>query len=81
MHRVAIKTYQKDRFADYHLYMEREIEILQKLSHPNLQQFHSIMETRINYHIILELCSGQSLKQLINRNQLFSESIAKPVFF
>lgn len=46
--------------------MHLEIEVLKKLDHPNILKIFEIFENNENYYIMIELCQGGELYDLIN---------------
>ena len=53
-----------------------EIEVLAKLSHPNLMQIFEIYDDSRNFYIVSELCSGGELFDKIIEKSFFSEKDA-----
>ena len=65
--KVAIKILEKSRLTrnEDKIRLEREIEILKKLKHPNIVQLYSVIETEKQLFIIMEYIKGQELYQYI----------------
>ena len=63
---------------------QNEIEILRKISHPNIISIYEIFEDSKNYYIMSELLEGGELFEEITRNGSFSEyeaaNIMKQIF-
>ena len=61
--KVAIKIMQKNKILskDDLIRIEREIEILKRLSHPNVIKIHKIFEDEKRYYIIMEFCENGEL--------------------
>ena len=51
-----------------------EIKIHQHLHHPNIVRFYHSFQDRHNVYILLELCSNQSLMELIKTRKRLTES-------
>ncbi|CAD8104755.1 unnamed protein product [Paramecium primaurelia] len=82
--KVAIKIYEKTKIKDLQRRkgVRREIEILEKLDHPNIVKILDTVESNNHVNIILEYVSGHSLHHLV-RKQLekrLEEEIAKGIF-
>ncbi|KAJ8002427.1 hypothetical protein DPEC_G00158780 [Dallia pectoralis] len=56
--------------------IEREVEILQQLTHPNIVQLHDVYETRTDVVLILELVSGGELFDFLAQKESLSEEEA-----
>ena len=65
--KVAIKILEKSRLFRYEdkVRLEREIEILKKVKHPNIVQLYGIIETDRQILLIMEYIKGQELYQYI----------------
>ena len=50
-------------------YLKNEIEIMQKLDHPNIVKFESIKKTKKHFYVIMELCNGGELSQALAKYQ------------
>ena len=59
---------------------DNEILIMQNVSHPNIPKFYDIQCDSINNYIIMELCSEQTLLEIINKNKKIPENKAKIIF-
>jgi calcium-dependent protein kinase len=53
-----------------------EVEILAKLSHPNIMQVFEFYDDTTNFYIVSELCSGGELFDCITEQGIFSEKDA-----
>jgi MAP/microtubule affinity-regulating kinase len=55
---VAIKTYEKKTLTDNAAKnaIHNEINILSKLSHPNIMGLYEVIDTRTNVNLVMELC-------------------------
>ena len=60
--------------------LRREVDIMKKLTHPNIVQFFEGYETDDSVLMVMELCPGRELFDVILERNSFSESDAKPVF-
>ena len=75
---VAIKILEKSRINKYKgkVRLEREIEILKKLKHPNIVQFYCVIETQMKIFLIEEYIKGKELFQYIILKKKLSEEEA-----
>lgn len=60
--------------------LRREVDIMQKLKHPNIVQFFEGYETDDSVLMVMELCPGKELFDVILERNSFAEKDAKPVF-
>ena len=76
--KVAIKILEKSKITKYEdkLRIEREINILKKLRHPNILHLYSIIETEKQILLITEYIKGQELFQYILLKKRLSEEEA-----
>ena len=76
--KVAIKILEKIRLFRYQdkVRLEREIEILKKLKHPNIVQLYGVIETDNQILLIMEYIKGQELYQYILIKKKLSEEEA-----
>ena len=56
-------------------YFRNEIEILQRLDHPNIVKFHSIKKTKKFFYLAMEFCNGGGLDEALEKYQ---EKYGKP---
>ena len=71
--KVAIKIMQKNKILskDDLIRIEREIEILKRLSHPNVIKIHKIFEDEKRYYIIMEFCeNGELFNRIVEKRHL-----------
>ena len=66
----------------HRLFLDREIDVHQKLNHPNVVKFIDTFETTNKWGdilivILLELCSGGSLRSLLKQKKKFTENEIK----
>ena len=66
---VAIKTYEKKSLLDQATKdaVQKEINILSSLSHPNVMGLYEVIDNRINVNLVMELCLGKSLFHYIKK--------------
>ena len=60
--------------------LRREVDIMRKLSHPNIIQFVEVFETEETLQIVMEYAPGSELFDLILAKKRYSEDIARPIF-
>jgi len=70
----AMKIVDKKSASSHH-----EIEILRKISHPNIINIFEIFEDYKQYYIICEYCEGGELFSIISRKGFFSEKEAAKI--
>ncbi|KAJ8027528.1 Hormonally up-regulated neu tumor-associated kinase [Holothuria leucospilota] len=78
--KVAIKIIdKKEAQTDFyiHKHLRREAAILQQLRHPNIVALLEVLETDNNLYMVLEICNGGPLLDLIWVQQGLSEDDAK----
>ena len=56
-------------------YFKNEIEILQRLDHPNIVKFHSLKKTKKFFYLAMEFCNGGGLDEALEKYQ---EKYGKP---
>eukprot|EP00871_Galdieria_phlegrea_P002514 jgi/Galph1/3263/GphlegSOOS_G1922.1 len=78
--KVALKVIKKDNFKDKDLdHLQREVEILKTMQHPNIVQTYDIFETKTRIYIVLEYMEGGELFNAIANAGHFSESDARDI--
>ncbi|KAL2103776.1 hypothetical protein ACEWY4_000644 [Coilia grayii] len=79
---VAIKSIKKDCISDDldRAHIQREIEIVSHLSHPNIIQMHEVFECRDKIVIVMEYASGGELYDYVQQRQRLSETEARNLF-
>jgi hypothetical protein len=60
--------------------LRREVDIMRRLSHPNIIQFVQVFETQDHLMMVMEYCPGDELFDVILERKYFSEEDAKPIF-
>ena len=61
--------------------LEKELEILSSLDHPNIIQFFEFYQDNIYFHIIMELCTGPELFKHIIENPIMEERAISDLVF
>ena len=56
-------------------FLRNEIDILQKLDHPNILKFHSFKESDQNFYLSFEFCNGDYLENVFDK---YKEKYGKP---
>ncbi|XP_072305916.1 serine/threonine-protein kinase 33 [Eucyclogobius newberryi] len=59
--------------------LDNEIEILQRVDHPNIIHLREVLNTAQKMYLALELCAGGDLKQLLKRKRFLTEDEARPI--
>ena len=64
-----MKTYEKKALVDQVAKeaIQKEINVLSKLDHPNIMGLYEVIDTRANVNLIMELCNGKSLYHYIKK--------------
>lgn len=70
----AVKILKKNEQDEEKLFLE--VDILAKLSHPNIMQIYEFYDDQTNFYIISEFCPGGELFDTISEKGVFSESEA-----
>ena len=76
---VAMKVIPKHENMDK-LLIQNEINILKKLSHPNIVRIYEFYESKNNFYLINEFCDGGELFNMINKNN-FNEQQLSIIFY
>ncbi|KAI0561171.1 Calcium-dependent protein kinase [Gracilaria domingensis] len=76
---VAIKLIEKSNAPpSERKYFEREVKIMQSLSHPNIVQCYDVFDNRLRTRIVMEYIQGGTLSDLISRtNGALPEATAR----
>ncbi|VDL96249.1 unnamed protein product [Schistocephalus solidus] len=77
---VAVKVVSKQRcLTDEYTRrnLRREGSLLQKLRHSHLIQLYEVLETKRTYYLVMELCTGDSMLQRIERTGRIDEPTAR----
>jgi calcium-dependent protein kinase len=75
----AIKTIEKVKLTENPknlASLEKEIEILRRVDHPNVIKLYEVYENDLYVHLILEYLKGGELFQLIQKKGIYSEKDA-----
>jgi len=72
---VAMKVIAKHDGMD-NLSIKNEIDILKKLSHPNIVRIYEFYESENNFYLINELCDGGELFNFINKSTLNEQQLS-----
>ncbi|KAG0639983.1 hypothetical protein HOY80DRAFT_1000563 [Tuber brumale] len=78
----AVKSIQKRAFAqssDRQLGVRKEVEILEKLNHPNIVSYIDCHEDRSHIYIFMELIKGGDLSEYLGRHGALPELMAQEV--
>ena len=77
--KVAIKIMQKNKILskDDLIRIEREIEILKRLNHPNVIKIHKIYDDEKKFYIIMEFCeNGELFNRIVEKKYLTEDEAA-----
>ncbi|OQR97542.1 hypothetical protein ACHHYP_10748 [Achlya hypogyna] len=80
--RVALKVYSKSKaiVSDQIQCIQKEIDILKEIDHPNIVRLYEILETKDHITIVMEHCSGEDLGKYIARKSKLGETSARTIF-
>jgi len=80
--KFAIKSIKK-KDHDYKLraYLKRELRMLRSLDHSNIAFFFESYNEDNHLHLVIEYCDGGSLADLIKKQNLLTENVAKVLMF
>eukprot|EP01025_Chloroclados_australasicus_P029221 TRINITY_DN2912_c0_g1_i1.p1 TRINITY_DN2912_c0_g1~~TRINITY_DN2912_c0_g1_i1.p1 ORF type:complete len:342 (-),score=50.35 TRINITY_DN2912_c0_g1_i1:396-1421(-) len=70
---VAIKVVDKSRYAEGDISLQREIQVLMKVNHPNCIKLHGVYITNRKVYIVTELVLGGELLDRVTEKGNFSE--------
>ena len=70
----AVKILKKSEQDEEQLFLE--VDILAKLSHPNIMQIHEFYDDSTNFYIVSEFCPGGELFDTISEKGIFTEKEA-----
>ena len=73
----AIKILKKRQQDERKLFLE--VNILSKLTHPNIMEIYEFYEDKANFYIVSELCKGGELFDKITEKGFFKEAEACPI--
>ncbi|XP_062924423.1 NUAK family SNF1-like kinase 1 isoform X1 [Mobula hypostoma] len=79
---VAIKSVQKDKVQkelDW-IHIQREIEIMSSLNHPNIINIYEVFESKDKIIIVMDYCSNGELYDYVNKHHRLSECEARKAF-
>ncbi|KAK1161515.1 NUAK family SNF1-like kinase 1 isoform X1 [Acipenser oxyrinchus oxyrinchus] len=79
---VAIKSIRKDRITDEldRVHIQREIEIMSSLRHPNIIRINEVFESKDKILIVMENASRGELYDYVNDRHRISEPEARSIF-
>jgi len=72
---VAMKVITKSDGMDSE-YIKNELDILKKLSHPNIVRIYEFYESENDYYLINEFCNGGELYNYINKTKLNEQQLS-----
>lgn len=72
---VAIKVIRKKRVVKLRKQIEMEIQLLQKLDHPNIVQCYGVYEDHSKIFIVMEYCAKGDLSELLKVSFLTEEEV------
>lgn len=73
----AVKILKKSEQDEEKLFLE--VDILAKLSHPNIMQIYEFYDDSTNFYIMSEFCSGGELFDCISEKGIFTEKEASVI--
>jgi len=67
--RFAVKVFDKSKsdWTSHQKHAVRESRLLQNLTHPAIVKVHEAIDTQKSFHIVLELVTGGSLRELVRK--------------
>jgi len=78
-HERAVKRVSKKKIKNLMMF-KQEIQILQRLDHPNVLKLYEYFEDDRSIYLITELCKGGELFDKILEEECFSEKVAARLF-
>jgi len=78
----AIKSISKTKLSPEDLVcLEREVEILSCLDHPNIIKFYETYNDQFYFHMIMELCSGKEvIERILEEGQISENRVAQIIY-
>lgn len=78
----AIKVISKAKVtgSEHEKSLQREINVLAFLNHPNIVRLHDFFEDSENYYLVMDLCPGGELQEYIMKNGKVKEETAALLF-
>nr|KAG5706822.1 hypothetical protein BaRGS_004157 [Batillaria attramentaria] len=74
----AIKSINKEKAGSSALKLvEREVSILKRVSHPNIITLNEVIESPKKMYLVMELCTGGELADVLKEKNYFSEAETK----
>ncbi len=74
---MAIKQISKKKITEELMEnLKREVKISYELTHSNFVKCFNTMESKNNYYIVFEYCSGGDLSKFLEKHQTLEPSIA-----
>ncbi|KAH9081384.1 hypothetical protein LEN26_021315 [Aphanomyces euteiches] len=79
---VAMKIYNKAQAKtdDQIPRIQKEIDIMKEIDHPNIVRLYEILETNDYIVIAMELCEGEDMAKYIARRSRLKEDVARRIF-
>ncbi|KAG7472290.1 hypothetical protein MATL_G00107390 [Megalops atlanticus] len=79
---VAIKSIRKERITDDldRVHIQREIEIISSLKHPNIIRINEVFESKDKIVIVMEYASQGELYDYVNERRRLPETEAREIF-
>ena len=78
---VAIKKVNKEKAGTMGLkLLQREVDILKRVKHPNIIVLHGIFETNRSMYLVFDYCDKDDLKKQVLKRGKFTEEETKEIF-
>uniref|UniRef100_UPI00398EA67F NUAK family SNF1-like kinase 1 n=1 Tax=Pristiophorus japonicus TaxID=55135 RepID=UPI00398EA67F len=79
---VAIKSVRKDKVQEEldRIHIQREMEIMSSLNHPNIIRIYEVFENKDKIIIVMDYCSNGELYDYVNEHHRLSENEARKAF-
>ncbi|XP_072328865.1 NUAK family SNF1-like kinase 1 isoform X1 [Scyliorhinus torazame] len=79
---VAIKSVRKDKVQEEldRIHIQREMEIMASLNHPNIIRIYEVFENKDKIVIVMDYCSNGELYDYVNERHRLSENEARKAF-
>ncbi|XP_062327977.1 serine/threonine-protein kinase 33 [Osmerus eperlanus] len=76
----AIKKVNKEKAGSSGVkLLEREVSILKRVNHAHIIHLEEVFETPKRMYLVMELCEGGELKELLQKNRRFSEEESRHI--
>ncbi|CAE8621828.1 unnamed protein product, partial [Polarella glacialis] len=73
---VAVKVISRQTVTET-AQLRQEVEVLRKISHPNIVRFRDLKKSAAHFYLVLEYCAGGDLSQFLRERGRVAEEVAR----